>query len=240
MENSRIKSNPLIKLVKDYAWIITVLVAIGGLWEPKLGLIVIFIMVSLILMSFFKGRFWCGNFCPHGSLFDKILKPVSRNKKLLVFMKAKSTSVIFFIFFMFNFTRKILNISSLWGQFDFYDKLGFLFVNTYLMVLVVGGLMAVFVSPRQWCQICPMGTMQKGSHKLGEITGIAKVTNKKVSITTLEQCKLCGICSKACPVQLTPHLDWSATNQFDNNNCIKCSACIEKCPFGLLSMEKAV
>ena len=72
LSNYYIKANRTFSTIRKYAWIFTVLVAIGGLWEPKLGLLVILIMMGLTITAFFTGRYWCGNFCPHGSLFDKV------------------------------------------------------------------------------------------------------------------------------------------------------------------------
>lgn len=91
-ENYYIKTNRTFTTLRNYGWILTLLIAIGGLWQPK-------------------------------------------------FLKSKLTGIIFFIFFMFNFSRKLINVFNSWGSFDFLDKLGMLFSNTYLMVLIVGGLM---------------------------------------------------------------------------------------------------
>ena len=90
------------------------------------------------------------------------------------------------------------------GTFDFMDKLGFVFVSTYLMVLIVGSILAVFITPRTWCQFCPMGTMQKLSYKLGKFARVADKTERYVTISNLDKCIKCGKCSKVCPFQLTP------------------------------------
>ena len=50
--------------LRKYAWLFTLLVAIGGLWEPRLGLLVIAVMAALTITALFKGRYWCGNVCP--------------------------------------------------------------------------------------------------------------------------------------------------------------------------------
>ncbi len=63
MSNKYIKTNRAFTTLRKYAWLFTVLVALGGLWEPKLGLLVILIMAGLTVTSFFKGRYWCGNVC---------------------------------------------------------------------------------------------------------------------------------------------------------------------------------
>lgn len=237
MQTKYIKTKRTFTFLRDYAWIITLLVAIGGLWRPKLGLIVLAIMTGLLVTSLFKGRYWCGNICPHGSLFDKLLLKPSRNISFPNFLKSKFMAGGFFLFFMFNFSRKMIGVFSNWGQYDFLDKLGLLFVNTYLMVLIVGGLLAVFISPRTWCNFCPMGTMQKASHKLATKLGINKATNVKLSISDTKACYNCGKCSKVCPLQLEPHKNWSSENTFDDINCIKCSTCIENCPAKILSLK---
>lgn len=237
LSNYYIKANRTFSTIRKYAWIFTVLVAIGGLWEPKLGLLVILIMMGLTITAFFTGRYWCGNFCPHGSLFDKVFLPISQNKKIPKFLKSKPMVIGFFIFFMFNFSRKLIKISKLWGTFSFLDKLGLLFVNTYLMVLIVGGLSAIFVNPRTWCQFCPMGSLQKLSYKLGKKLGVTKKSEKKITISSKDKCYACGKCSRVCPLQLTPYLEFSDNNQFDNINCIKCSTCVKNCPANILSLE---
>lgn len=235
-----IKTNRSFTTIRKYGWIFSVLVAIGGLWQPKLGLLVIFIMIGLIATSFFSGRYWCGNICPHGSFFDNIIMPISRNKRIPDFMKSKYMILGFFAFFMFNFSRKVLRVTKFWGSFDLLDKLGFVFVSTYLMVLIVGGALAAIITPRTWCQFCPMGTMQKASNKLGKLAKVATKTEKKITISDPEKCIKCGKCSKVCPFQLTPYLEFNENNQFDNIECIKCSTCVVNCPLNLLSLQKNI
>jgi len=237
MANYYIKTNRTFTTIRKNAWIFTVLVAIGGLWEPKLGLLVILIMLGLTITSFFTGRYWCGNFCPHGSLFDRIAMPISLNKKIPNFLKSKYMIIGFFIFFMFNFSRRIINVIKLWGSHDFLDKLGYVFVTTYLMGLIVGGLVAVLINPRTWCQFCPMGTIQKLSNRLGRLTGIVEKTEKKVTIENIDKCYECGKCSRVCPFQLTPYLHFGEDNQFHDINCIKCGTCVVNCPANILSLK---
>ncbi len=223
--------------LRKYGWMFTVLIAIVGQWVPKLGLLVLLIMAGLTVTAFFKGRYWCGNICPHGSLFDSLLS-ISKNKKIPAFLKTKTAIIGFILFFMVNWGFKLAKISSYWGTYHFLDKLGLLFSNTYLMVMIIGGLLAVFITPRAWCQFCPMGTMQKASYFISDKLGISKKTNTKITIESKEKCISCGKCEKVCPFQLSPYKNFNENNQFDDINCIQCSTCVINCPKKILSLEK--
>lgn len=236
--NYYIKTNRIFNPIRSYTWLVTVIVAIGGLWFPKLGLVVLAIMAALITTAFFNGRFWCGNVCPHGSLFDRVILPISRNGKIPTFFKTIAFVILFFIFFMWNLSRRIMSVSSLWGTYEFVDKLGFVFVITYLVVMVAGGFLAIIATPRTWCQFCPMGSIQKAAHKLGKLLGVSKHTEKKITIDAQDKCHNCGKCTRVCPFQLKPYLEFSDQNQFDNPNCIKCKTCVANCPAGILSVKK--
>ena len=224
--------------LRQYGWIFTVTIAFVGLWVPKLGLLVVLIMLGLIITSFFRGRYWCGNICPHGSLYDVVLLRFSKNRKIPNWMKSKVFIGLFFVFFIINFSRKMIGAFSYWHNNEFLDQLGFVFVSTYLMVFVVGGILSLFITPRAWCQFCPMGTMQKASYILGNQLKVTKKTNIKITISNIEDCKKCGICARVCPFQLTPFENFTDKKQFDDINCIKCSTCVVNCPVGILSLNR--
>jgi NAD(P)H-flavin reductase/NAD-dependent dihydropyrimidine dehydrogenase PreA subunit len=235
--NFYIKTNRAFTLVRTYAWLLTLLIAFAGLWIPKLGLLVLPIMAALTLTSFFKGRYWCGNFCPHGSLFDNIYIKVSNNKSIHAIFKSKITRVVFFSWFGFQLTRRFIKAFASFGTESFLDKVGFIFVMTYLMVLAISLITSTINNSRSWCNICPMGTIQTVSYKLGKLLGATKKTDQKVTIKDKNMCHTCGKCSRVCPMQLEPHTEFSENNQFDDEACIRCSTCVNNCPAGILTLS---
>lgn len=239
MENFFIRANRVFTPIRKYAFIYTLLVAFAGLWFPRLGLTVLLVILSLVALSFFKGRYWCGNFCAHGSLFDSALFRWSRNIKIPEFFKSPIFAWLFLAYFSYNIGTGLIRVSGLWGTPMFYDRLGFIFVRSYLMVTIIGGTLALITSPRTWCNFCPMGMMQKGSYWLGKTLGVAKKTDQKITVANQDLCHTCGKCSRVCPMQLTPYVEFSDENQIDDSNCIRCSTCVENCPAGVLTLSTA-
>lgn len=231
-----IKTNRTFTVLRQYAFLFTLTVAIGGLFYPKLGLAVIPVMIGLLLFSFFKGRYWCGNICAHGSLFDFVLLPLSRNAKIPKFFKSPFFVAPFFIFFFYRFAGKFIKVFSTYGSDAFWEKMGLIFVMSYVMVTIAGGVLGLIISPRTWCQFCPMGVMQKLSYSLGKFLGVTKITDEKVSISKQEMCHKCGKCARVCPMQLTPYTNFSENNQLDDLNCLRCSTCVQNCPAGILTL----
>lgn len=223
--------------VQKWGWLFILVVAIGGLWYPKLGLLMIPVMSALMLISFFTGKFWCGNLCPHGSLFDSILSPICPNKRIGSFFKSKITIIIAFTGFVGLIIIRVSQVFKQWGAFDFYDKLGTIFVTNYLVVTIIGSLLALLIAARTWCSICPMGTIQVLMYKLGKTTKLNQKTDRRIFIAHRAKCYQCAKCAKVCPMQLQPHLGFSQENSFDNEDCIRCTRCVENCPAGILSLK---
>jgi polyferredoxin len=86
--------NPILKVWKKYSYLLLIIFLIVGLFDFRIGLVATICMVAPIIVSFFKGRFWCGNLCPRGSFYDNIVSKFSNKKKVPAFLK----SVYFRIF----------------------------------------------------------------------------------------------------------------------------------------------
>lgn len=229
-----IKSNRVFTPLRRFAWLFVFLVAFGGLWHPKLGLLMIPIILTLAIMGYKKGKYWCGNICPHGSLFDYFYLPLSRNVGIPKSMKTRTAALAAFALFMYMLGGRIIRAIEFWGQISFWDKLGYAFVLNYFVVTIVGTTLAVVLSPRAWCSFCPMGTMQNAFYRLGKIWGGNKTSDIKVTILDYDKCKSCGKCARVCPMQLKPYQEFNEMGQFDDDECIRCATCVENCPVKLL------
>ncbi len=234
-----VKANRIFTPIRKYAWIFVPVVAVGGLWYPKLGLLIIPLMLTLMVMGLLRGKYWCGNICPHGSLFDYIILPISLNKKIPTFMKSKITMAVVFSWFMYIMISRLIKAFAEFGTASFLDKLGYVFIFNYLAVTIVGTILAVFINARSWCSFCPMGTMELLLYKLGKLLGINKKTDLNVTASEIDKCISCGKCSKVCPVQLVPYKGFAENNQFLNEACIKCSTCVVNCPVKILSLSNS-
>lgn len=237
MSQFYIKTNRIFTPLRKYAWLFIPLTAFGGLWFPKLGLLIIPVMATLAVLGFFRGKYWCGNFCPHGSLFDFFVLPVSLNKRIPSFLKSRITMALVFSWFIYIVISRLIKVFHIFGTAAFWDKLGYVFVINYLAVTIIGTLLAFFVSPRAWCSFCPMATLETLMYKLGKLLRANRKTDLKITAARTEMCHSCGKCSRVCPMQLTPYLEFSDKNQFDSEACIRCSTCVSNCPAGILSLS---
>ncbi len=140
-------------------WLLPIIV-IGGLFEPRLGYLVLGMMVFFIILSFFKGRFWCWNLCPRGAFLDIVLSKVSREKPVpKFFTKNWFRWVIFVLFISFFVYRIIKSGGSLIG-------IGIVFVSMCVLTTIISIALGIRTRHRAWCLICPMGTLQE---KIGQL-----------------------------------------------------------------------
>jgi ferredoxin len=58
----------------------------------------------------------------------------------------------------------------------------------------------------------------------------------KKPINVANSCVSCGLCARACPMNLTPYKE----SKFAHPDCLKCGECIKVCPKKALSFENDV
>lgn len=196
--------------ITPYLWIIVLIAAVGGLWYPILGYMMVVVMVTLLATSVFRGRWFCGNLCPRGSLYDFVLGKFSREQeipKILSSLWVRVPAIAFMMGLM------IYRLSIAFATQNTFEKMGTIFASMCLTTTMVATLMGGYFSSRAWCTVCPMGTMQR-------IIGGKKYQLKMIH----DDCINCKKCEKVCPMQL------SVREIGNNPDCIKCNRCVEACP----------
>ena len=54
-------------------WIIIAYIILAWFF-PVAGLLALICMIGPVLTSIYKGRWWCGNVCPRGNMYDRLYK----------------------------------------------------------------------------------------------------------------------------------------------------------------------
>lgn len=202
----------------QWSWIILIGFFLTGLYYPPVGLIAFLCMIAPIAVSFFKGRLWCGHFCPRGSFNDIVLAKWSRKHKLPEFATTTWFKLAFLVLMLGTFA---IQLSLNWGH---PAALGNVFWRMVMITSLLTIILGLYYPARTWCRLCPMGTMAS------YVANLKPLRNriKQVTIRS-EHCSDCKVCNRSCPVAL----DVSAikkTGQLTDGSCLKCETCVSKCP----------
>lgn len=200
--------------ITPYMSILLLVVAIGGLWYPKLGYFMIVIMLTLMIVSPFMGRWFCGNLCPRGSFNDFLLSKISRHKRIPKVFRSMWVRIPVFVALMGLMLFRVLRTEGV------VDRIGMVFVSICLITTLIAILFGIVFAPRAWCTYCPMGTVQMF---LGR--------RKYQLIVDRDKCVDCGKCAIVCPM----HLDINEI--LDRPDCIKCGRCVDVCPINALKFK---
>lgn len=208
-------------------WIIIVYLIVGAFF-PIIGLLALICMIAPVAFSVRRGRWWCGNACPRGSLYDRVLSKYSPHKPIPAFLRSKGwrAFMLFVIFTMFG-----VQMYFAWGD---WAAMGRVFWNIILVTTVVGVVLSFIFAPRTWCSFCPMGTLSSWvAPKEGKLPAGYK------SIHVDSSCRMkCRSCARVCPMQLTPYDSRGQKQGYLHPDCLKCGKCIQACPTKIMSMEK--
>lgn len=213
------------KLLHKWLWTVLLVFCIAGIFYPAIGAAALICMLAPVVTAFFGGRFWCGNFCPRGSLNDIIVPKISRKSGIPKLFKKSWFKLLFFAVLMGGFA---VQITIAWGSAA---AVGAVFVRMIIITTLLSLLLGSIFSPRTWCTVCPMGTLSQ------YISALKPVSNKISHVTfNKEKCVNCKICSRACPIDIDV-LMYKNAGKVTNASCLKCEACVGKCPKKSLYME---
>lgn len=200
-------------------WILLIYLVVGYFY-PVIGFLALICMIAPVSFALRRGRWWCGNACPRGSFYDRILSRYSPHRPIPAFVRSRGFRIfmVMFIFAMFG-----IQMYHAWGD---WNAMGKVFWTIILITTIVGIILSFIYAPRTWCSFCPMGTL---SSWVTPRSGNLPAGYRRIFVG--ERCTTrCKLCSAVCPMQLTPHESRNQEEGFLHPDCLKCSRCTIGCP----------
>ncbi|MBU3215177.1 4Fe-4S binding protein [Clostridium estertheticum] len=182
---------------------------------------------TVIIVTIFLGRFFCGWVCAFGTYNDflyllskKVFKINFKvNEEVDKVLKyVKYVVLLLLVIVVWTMGSKVLDTTSPWDAFaqitNFPQVLSDYTIGVALLLLITIG--ALFVE-RFFCRyLCPLGAVFNIFSRIG-ILKIKKPTDK---------CGKCRLCSNNCSMGLSLYKAQSVCG----GDCINCFKCIEACP----------
>ncbi|OBR90379.1 putative electron transport protein YccM [Clostridium ragsdalei P11] len=203
----------IFKLWKKYSFTLLIVFILLGLIDLRFSIAAVICMAAPIIVSIFKGRFWCGNLCPRGNFYDNIVSKFSNKRKVPKLLKSYYFRILVVVFMMTMFT---LGIKQNWGNLY---GIGMVFYRIIVVTTIIGIVLSLFYNHRTWCNFCPMGTIASIISKFR--------TNKKV-LQVSSNCVSCKICEKKCSLGIVPY-EYKG-DLLSHPDCIQCGKCVSACP----------
>lgn len=194
------------------------LVIIAGIFWPYLGYLAIGFMLLLFALVRFRGRYYCGWICPMGAFQERLLAKVSLKRPMLpLFRKSWFKGLVFALMLGLLTARLIMSEGDP-------ETIGAIFVMMWTLSTGFAVALGLVWKPRSWCSFCPMGTMQ----------GLLAPKVRRVHVSA--DCRQCGLCQKACPVEINPG-SFKAQGVVPGQDCLRCMNCSALCPQKALSLK---
>ena len=207
-------------------WIIIAYIMVGCFY-PIIGLLALICMIGPVVTSIKKGRWWCGNVCPRGNMYDRLLSKYSPHRPIPEFVRTFGFR-LFMVLFIFSMFGIQLAFVESWSD------VGRVFWRIIVMTTVVGVVLSFIYAPRTWCSFCPMGTISRWvAPKTAPVP--SGFTNIHVSSACQMKCKSCA---RVCPMQLTPFDSRGQEAGYMHPDCIKCGKCTLACPTKIMTLRK--
>ena len=209
------------KLWKKYSFIILIGFLLLGVMDLRFAVVAIICMIAPIIVSIFKGRYWCGNLCPRGNFYDNVVSKFSNKRKAPKFFKSYYFRALVFIVMMTMFT---LGVKKNWGNLY---SIGMVFYRIIVVTTIIGVILSLIYNHRSWCNFCPMGTVA---------SVVSKFRKSKKVLHVSGSCVSCKLCEKKCPLGLVPY-DYK-DNILSHPDCIQCGQCVKVCPKKAIGYNK--
>ncbi len=207
-------------------WILIAYLVIGFFY-PAIGIIALICMIAPVAFAVRKGRWWCGNACPRGNFYDRLISRYSPHKPIPAFVRRKGFRIfmVLFIFTVFG-----VQMYHAWGN---WHAVGRVFWTIILVTTIAGIILGFVFAPRTWCSFCPMGTLSSWVTPRKE-----KLPEGFPRIHVAANCQMkCKSCARVCPMQLTPYDSRGLEEGYLHPDCIKCGKCTIGCPTKIMRLS---
>ncbi|MCM2356738.1 MAG: 4Fe-4S binding protein [Geobacteraceae bacterium] len=161
------------------------------------------------------GRYWCNWMCPRGSFLEYFLTRFSLRKTFPPLFKRGYFLAFVVVVFMFMMG---LNFFNLYQAHPAVSALGITLTRLLVVSTIVAMVLGIAYEPRAWCVFCPGATFAK--------LAAAFKSKKPHLVNDAASCTSCQVCAGNCPF----HIDASQSGVISDPDCLKCFACVEKCP----------
>lgn len=191
----------------------------------------ILILIAIIPITVFWGRFFCGYICAFGSMQEFLnfiakklkIKQIEIDPKIDKYLKYIKYIIIVLLIIVWTLNITINNISP-WNVFGIYssykawtDFTSFLTLGGFLLLLIMFSSMFI---ERIFCKyFCPLGGVFSIISKL-RLYNIKKKSSK---------CVNCNICTKICPMRIDVNNETNIYGKVKSGECIDCFKCIDSC-----------
>lgn len=216
----KIKEAPHRKLIQWLMVPLALLVVIGGHFWPYFGYIAISMIMIMLVLAMFRGRYYCGWLCAMGAFFERVLSTISLNKNIPPVLRTSWFRWLIFILMMGLLTLRLVMADG-----D-PEKIGATFVMMWSLSTGLAIALGLIWKPRSWCNICPMATFQ----------GLIAPCNYLLQVSSA--CKECGLCQKNCPIETNP-ASFKKQGFVKSSECMRCSNCVTNCPQKALKFQNA-
>jgi polyferredoxin len=212
----------IFELWKKYSYVLLLAFVVVSLFDFRIGMVAIICMIAPIIVSIFRGRYWCGNLCPRGNFYDNVVSRFSNKRPVPRFLKSTyfRVFVVLFMFTMFG-----LGIKKNWGN---PAGIGMVFYRIIVITTIIGVVLSLLYNSRTWCHFCPMGSM-------AAFISYLKKGNKRV-LEVASTCVNCKICAKKCPMGISAY-EYKG-DVLSHPDCIQCAKCVIACPKKSIGYDK--